>query len=202
MRHSSGPKELTHLTNKIFKLCEQKKNPLLTTSLNTNYNDIIGKPSCFTESMPKDPKDAQKVCPGFECWVSVSHVPLLPQQQNCTVFLKEMCIFCSADQVLFTRTYFTTNLKTVTITLFPLLHREDYNQRSSQMSWEHLLSSQARYPGWWQRGVEAQCYCNTSTVVKPAISPFSFPESSASTRKFLTDHSVKGCFQNEGIFHT
>lgn len=53
----------------------------------------------------------------------VSLVPLLPQQQSRTVFLKETWIFCSADQVLFTGTYFTTNLKTVTISLCSLLHK-------------------------------------------------------------------------------
>lgn len=55
--------------------------------------------------------------------MTVSHVPLLPQQQKPTVFLKEMCISCSADQVLFTRTDFTINLRTATITLFSLLHK-------------------------------------------------------------------------------
>lgn len=120
VRHSSGPKGLT---NKIVKVGEQNKCPHLTTSSNTHSNDITWKPSCFTESLPKDPKDAQKVFPGFKRWISVSHVPLLPQQQSCIVFLKETCILCSDDQVLFTRTHFTTNLKTVTITLFWLLHK-------------------------------------------------------------------------------
>lgn len=75
VRHSSGPKDLTCLTNKIVKVCELKNSPPLIMSLNTHYNHIIRKPSCFTESMPKDPKDAWKVCPGFKSVISISHVP-------------------------------------------------------------------------------------------------------------------------------
>lgn len=151
----------------------RKKSPLLTTSSNTHSNDIIGKPSCFTESMPKDPKDAQKVFPGFKCWISVSHVPLLPQQQSCTVFLKEMCVLCSADQVLSTRTHFTTNLKTVTITLFWLLHKGRLQRKIFTNVWGTAVTFPSQVLRALTEGsIETQCYCNTSTVVKPPFHHF------------------------------
>lgn len=126
VRHSSGPKDLTCLTNKIVKVCEQKKSPPLIMSLNTHYNHIIRKPSCFTESMPKDPKDAWKVCPGFK---SHLHFPctMLPQQQNLTVLLKELCISCSADQV-FSREHISLQIQKLSLShSFHSSIRKDYN---------------------------------------------------------------------------
>lgn len=67
--------------------------------------------------------NTQKICAGVKSWIYISYVPPLPQQQSLTIFLQEAFISWSAGQVLFTRTDFTTNLKTATITLFPLLHK-------------------------------------------------------------------------------
>lgn len=87
-------------------------------SITQSEHQVASVSQCLT-----DPKDTQKICAGVKSWIYVFHVPLLPQQQNSTVFSRETCIFCSADQVLFTRTDFTTNSKPATITHFSLLHK-------------------------------------------------------------------------------
>lgn len=119
VRGSSGPEELIRLTNtwteKRFSFDLIFKHILTVTA---SENQVALLSQCLT-----DPKDTQKICAGVKNWIYISHVPLLPQQQNPTIVLKEACIFCSADQVLFTRTDFTTNLKTATITLLSLLHK-------------------------------------------------------------------------------
>lgn len=59
-------------------------------SIAPSENQVALLRQCLT-----DAKVTQKICAGVKSWIYVSHVPLLPQQQNPTIFLKETCISCS-----------------------------------------------------------------------------------------------------------
>lgn len=95
-----------------------------------------------------------------------------------------MCISRSADQVLFARTDFTTNLKTATITLFSLLHKGRLQAKIFTNVSETAVIFVCQVLRMVTEKVLKHCYFNTSSVVKPAISTFCSLGSSAVTRHY------------------